>query len=183
MNTKLQKKLAEYFEEVTLVKDDDLGLVVSYAKTHWPEVKKTLSTMLQTTLLAQGVVGLFKLNKIKVLNHLSKAGIIYANIVVIKEQHKEGLKNYRKQLLETCQDNFYTNLSEDEKSDVLMQSRYLAGIYHDRDSKDGLRKFREIMKLWGEVFHGEQENKEKFLQLVDYLLEYHEERTQGMYEF
>lgn len=183
MNNTLQTKLASYSEEQKIIKNDDMGLVVSYAKTHWPEVKKTLSSMFQATVLAQGVVGLLKINKHKVLNTLSKVGLIYANIVIIKEQHEEGLKNYRNDLLNESGKQFYKKLTEEDKDEIMQQSRILAGIYHDRDSKSGLKKFRKILELWGQVFHAEIIDEDKFLKLVDYLVEYHQKKETGKVNF
>lgn len=183
MNNILQQKLANYSQEQQFIKHDDLGLVFSYAKNHWPEVKKTLISILQATVLAQGVTSLLNLNRFKILNGLSKVGLIYANLVIIKEQHYEEINGYRKQLLNESSFAFYKNLAENEKEEILQQARTLAGIYHDRDSKNGLKKFRKILELWGEIFHAEAIDEQKFLKLTDYLVEYHLERESGKFDF
>lgn len=173
MKENLLNKISAFFEEQRAIKNDNLGLVVSYSKTHWPEVKKTLTAVLQTTLLAKGVVGLLKLDKVKVLSHLSNIAIVGANLMTIKEEHKEGIKKYRQDLLDVSRDEFINSLSVEERDELIYQSKVLAGIYHDRDSKDGLKKFRHIMEVWGDVFHGDPIDKDKFIELVGYLDDYY----------
>lgn len=170
-----QQKIDKYIEAQRLIHDDDIGVVLSYATMNWRAVRKTLVSMLQTTLLSQGAISLFQLKRSKLLHNLSKMVVIYANLIVIKEQHKEGLKEYKKQLLSEVGKEFYKGLDIEDKDEIVNRAKVLAGLYHNRNSKDGLKKMREIMELWGLVFHENAEDCDRFLALTEYLMDYYKQ--------
>lgn len=177
MDKDLLKKMGDFFYEQEVVKEKSLVFILSYVKNNWPEVKKTLVKSLQNTLLAKGAMGLFKVDKVKALSYLSNAAIVYANIAVIKKEHEQGIQEYRENLLKKSRDVFIDSLSLTERDELVHYARVLASVYHDRDSKEGLVKFKTMIGLWGDVFNQAPMDRDKFIELISYLNEYYNKQA------